>query len=109
MTETLASAKRLIVKIGSALLVDGLTGDIRRGWLESISTDIAHCRARGQEVLIVSSGAVAVGRRHLGLTGHALRLEFTDAFRQVGDREGEMPQAAGLRPGRPRGGVGEGK
>jgi len=84
VSETLASAKRLIVKIGSALLVDGATGDIRRGWLESIIADLAHCRARGQEVLIVSSGAVAVGRRHLGLTGRALRLDEKQAAAATG-------------------------
>jgi glutamate 5-kinase len=79
MSESLATARRLIVKIGSALLVEEPSGDIRRRWLEALVEDIARCRARGQEVLIVSSGAVAVGRRHLGLTGRSLKLEEKQA------------------------------
>lgn len=67
-TSPIADAKRLIVKVGSSLLVDETTGHIRREWLESLCADVARCRARGQEVVLVSSGAVAVGRRHLGLT-----------------------------------------
>ena len=63
----LAIGRRLVVKIGSAMLVDGATGAIRRDWLEALAADVVACRARGQEVLIVSSGAVAVGRRHLKL------------------------------------------
>lgn len=67
-TSPIADAKRLIVKVGSSLLVDEATGHVRREWLESLCADVARCRARGQEVVLVSSGAVAVGRRHLGLT-----------------------------------------
>ncbi len=84
MTESLASARRLIVKIGSALLVDEPGGDIRRAWLDALCEDIHRCRARGQEVLIVSSGAVAVGRRHLRLTGRSLRLEEKQAAAATG-------------------------
>src|SRR5580700_714065 len=70
----LAAARRLVVKIGSALLVDD-DGEIRRAWLDALVDDVARCRARGQELILVSSGAIAVGRRHLGLRGRALRLE----------------------------------
>ncbi len=84
MSESLATARRLIVKIGSALLVDDASGDIRRGWLDALVEDIARCRARGQEVLIVSSGAVAVGRRYLGLTGKNLKLEEKQAAAAAG-------------------------
>jgi len=79
MSESLATAKRLIIKIGSALLVDDASGDVRRAWLDALVEDVVRCRARGQEVLIVSSGAVAVGRRHLGLTGRNLKLEEKQA------------------------------
>ena len=79
MSESLAESRRLIVKIGSALLVDAASGDIRRDWLAALIDDIARCRARGQDVLIVSSGAVAVGRRYLGLAGRALKLEEKQA------------------------------
>jgi glutamate 5-kinase len=84
MSETLASSRRLIVKIGSALLVDDASGDLRRPWLDALVEDIARCRRRGQEVLIVSSGAVAVGRRHLGLAGGALKLEEKQAAAAAG-------------------------
>jgi glutamate 5-kinase len=79
----LTGARRLIVKIGSALLVaEG--GDIRRPWLAALAADIARCRARGQELILVSSGAIAVGRRHLGLAGRRLRLEEKQAAAATG-------------------------
>jgi glutamate 5-kinase len=82
--QRIATARRLIVKIGSALLVDEASGNIRRTWLDALIDDIAHCRARGQEVLIVSSGAIAVGRRHLRLVGRPLRLEEKQAAAATG-------------------------
>ncbi len=84
MTRSLAAARRLIVKIGSALLVDDATGDIRDAWLDALVADLAAFRRRGQEVLIVTSGAVAVGRRHLGLAGRILRLEEKQAAAAAG-------------------------
>jgi glutamate 5-kinase len=84
MSGDLAQARRLIVKIGSALLVDDATGDIRRPWLEALVEDLARCRRRKQEVLIVSSGAIACGRRHLGLTGRSLKLEEKQAAAATG-------------------------
>ena len=80
---SLAEARRLIVKIGSALLVDD-DGHIRRAWLEALAVDLARCRARGQEVIVVTSGAIAVGRRHLGLVGRGLRLEEKQAAAATG-------------------------
>jgi glutamate 5-kinase len=82
--QRLDTARRLIVKIGSALLVDQATGTIHRTWLEALMEDLARCRSRGQEVLIVSSGAIAVGRRHLGLAGSALKLEEKQAAAATG-------------------------
>src|SRR5205823_10073362 len=79
----LSQAKRLVIKIGSALLV-GEDGEIDRAWLDALADDLARCRARGQEVIVVSSGAIAVGRRHLGLHGRALRLEEKQAAAATG-------------------------
>jgi glutamate 5-kinase len=79
----LAGARRLVVKIGSALLVDD-GGLVRQAWLDTLVDDIVRCRARGQEVIVVSSGAIAVGRRHLGLSGRALRLEEKQAAAATG-------------------------
>lgn len=80
----LASARRLIVKIGSALLVDAALGDIRRPWLDALADDLAVLRARGVEVVVVTSGAVAVGRQHLGLVGRPLQLEEKQAAAATG-------------------------
>jgi glutamate 5-kinase len=79
----LAGAKRLVVKIGSALLVDD-GGLVRHAWLNALVDDLVRCRVHGQEVIIVSSGAIAVGRRHLGLAGRALRLEEKQAAAATG-------------------------
>ncbi|MBL6945155.1 MAG: glutamate 5-kinase [Rhodospirillales bacterium] len=82
--EYLAHGKRIVVKIGSALLVDSKTGDIHREWLRALAEDIAACRARGQDVILVSSGAIAAGRRHLGMTDRELRLEEKQAAAATG-------------------------
>ena len=79
----LAGARRLVVKIGSALLV-AEDGEVRRPWLDLLADDVARCRARGQDVILVSSGAIAVGRRHLGLAGNRLRLEEKQAAAATG-------------------------
>lgn len=84
MSERLNTARRLVVKIGSTLLVDPETGTVRNEWLEALAADVAACRTRGQEALIVSSGAIALGRRHLGLGAGPLRLEDSQAAAAVG-------------------------
>jgi glutamate 5-kinase len=71
------------LKIGSSLLV-AQDGEIRRAWLDGLVDDVVRVRRRGQEVIIVSSGAIAVGRRHLGLRGRALRLEEQQAAAATG-------------------------
>jgi glutamate 5-kinase len=83
-TASLTSAKRLIVKIGSALLVDEESGGIRRKWLDALADDVAALRERGTDVILVSSGAIAVGRRHLGLATGTLRLEEKQASAATG-------------------------
>jgi glutamate 5-kinase len=80
----LAAARRVVVKVGSALLVEGSTGRPNRAWLESLAEDIAALRARGQDVVLVSSGAIALGRRELGLAAGRLRLEESQAAAAVG-------------------------
>jgi glutamate 5-kinase len=80
----LREARRVVIKIGSALLVDQVTGRLNRAWLEALAEDVARLRKRNQEVLIVSSGAIALGRRHLGLDAGKLRLEESQAAAAVG-------------------------
>lgn len=84
-TPQLSDGKRVIVKIGSALLVDKERGTVKRAWLETLGADLLKLRQRGQEVLIVSSGAIAVGRRHLGLPARGkLKLEESQAAAAAG-------------------------
>ncbi len=80
----LQQAKRLVVKIGSALLVDTDTGKLDRPWLDALMDDITTLRARGQDVLIVSSGAIALGRHVLGLPSGPLKLEESQAAAATG-------------------------
>ena len=83
-TNRLRQAKRVIIKIGSSLLVDQQTGDLRRDWLDALADDVAVCRQRGQDVLLVSSGAIALGRRSLDLGARSLRLEDSQAAAAAG-------------------------
>ncbi len=79
-----AACPRLIVKIGSALLV-APDGTVRRDWLEGIAADIADRQAAGQQVAVVSSGAIALGARRLGLAkGGRASLEDAQAAAAVG-------------------------
>lgn len=84
MKSRLEKAKRIVVKIGSALLVDAKTGTIKASWLASLIDDLADARVRGAEIILVSSGAIALGRRTLGLPKGALRLEQKQAAAAVG-------------------------
>ncbi|QXQ05847.1 glutamate 5-kinase [Sphingosinicellaceae bacterium] len=82
-----AAAPRLVVKIGSSLLV-GSDGAVRRDWLASVLADIATRRAAGQQVAIVSSGAIALGARRLGLAkGGRASLEDAQAAAACGQIE----------------------
>jgi glutamate 5-kinase len=84
MTPSLASAQRIVVKIGSALVVDPDEAAPRAAWLTGIATDIAALRQRGVDVIVVSSGAIALARRTLGLQQKRLRLEEKQAAAAVG-------------------------
>ena len=84
MTPSLTTARRLVVKIGSALVVDEKAAAPRAAWLAGVAEDIAALRARGTEVIVVSSGAIALARRTLGLTRRRLKLEEKQAAAAVG-------------------------
>lgn len=81
---TLSSAKRVVVKIGSALLVEAGTGALRQNWLESLCDDVAALKARGADVVLVSSGSIALGRAALKLPSGSLALEQSQAAAAVG-------------------------
>ncbi len=80
----LDKAKRLVLKIGSSLLVDESTGRVKNTWLNALADDILEARERGQDIIIVTSGAVAVGRRALGLPSGKLPLPQKQAAAAVG-------------------------
>lgn len=77
-------AKRLVLKIGSALLVDAGSGQLRMDWLNALASDVADAKSSGRDVMIVSSGSIALGRRALGLPEGALSLEQSQAAAAVG-------------------------
>ena len=79
----LASYRRVVIKIGSALLVDRKTG-LKQTWLDAMCADIAALKARGTDVLVVSSGAIALGRSVLNVPAGALKLEESQAAAAVG-------------------------
>ncbi|NOC82362.1 glutamate 5-kinase [Ruegeria sp. HKCCD6428] len=81
---TLTSARRLVVKIGSALLVDRETGLLRKEWLFSLAQDVAWLKGQGTDVILVSSGSIALGRGVLRLSMATLPLEKSQAAAAVG-------------------------
>lgn len=80
----LAGYRRIVVKIGSALLVDEKTGKLRADWLAALAQDIADLKAEGRDIVIVSSGAIALGRRLLDLSGKTLPLDQSQAAASAG-------------------------
>jgi glutamate 5-kinase len=79
-----SSAKLIVVKVGSALLVDRESGNLRRGWLRALCADCAALAGQGHRLIVVSSGAIALGRRKLKLKAGALKLEESQAAASVG-------------------------
>ena len=84
MKNRITDAKCVVIKIGSALLVDKKTGTIHQKWFQSVIDDITHYWKQGQQVVIVSSGAIALGRHHLQLKNNMLHLEEKQAAAAVG-------------------------
>jgi len=80
----LRDARLVVVKVGSALLVSGETGLVDQAWLAAFAADAARLRARGQKLVVVSSGAVALGRARLALPRRALSLAEKQAAAAAG-------------------------
>ncbi|MEM6481841.1 MAG: glutamate 5-kinase, partial [Pseudomonadota bacterium] len=81
---SLSEAKRLVAKIGSALLVDRASGQLRADWLRALAEDVARLHAAGKAIILVSSGSIALGRGVLGLGSGPLTLEASQAAAAVG-------------------------
>jgi glutamate 5-kinase len=86
-TPSLASFRRVVVKVGSSLLVDRSAGALKRAWLAALVDDLARLHARGADMLVVSSGAIALGRTVLALPSGALKLEDSQAAAAIGQIE----------------------
>ncbi|WP_316229375.1 glutamate 5-kinase [Bradyrhizobium sp. SZCCHNR1070] len=80
----LENFRRIVVKVGSSLLVDAEAGDVRTSWLTALAADIAKLHDAGCEVLVVSSGSIALGRSRLKLPRGPLKLEESQAAAAVG-------------------------
>jgi glutamate 5-kinase len=76
--------RRIVVKVGSSLLIDSAAGEVRAAWLSALADDIAKLHRDGRDVLIVSSGSIALGRSRLKLPGGPLKLEESQAAAAVG-------------------------
>ena len=84
--ETMKQVNRVVIKIGSALLIDEKNGSIRSDWLSSIADDVATLKKQGKDVILVSSGSIALGRKILGLT-MAKKLVENQAAAAIGQIE----------------------
>ena len=83
-TPTLADFRRIVVKVGSSLLVDAQAGRLKEAWLASLCADLAALHRDQRDILVVSSGAIALGRAVLRLPGGPLKLEDSQAAAAVG-------------------------
>ena len=83
-TPSLSTFRRIVVKVGSSLLVDQTQGEVKRAWLEALADDLADLHKDGRDVLVVSSGSIALGRSILNLPRGPLKLEDSQAAAAVG-------------------------
>lgn len=83
MPHPLNDARRIVLKTGSSLVIDAASGEARARWMASLAADVARLRAQGQQVILVSSGAVALGKRALGIDGRP-KLEEKQAAAACG-------------------------
>lgn len=83
----LQNFRRIVVKVGSSLLIDSAAGEVRASWLAALAADIAKLHKAGKDVLVVSSGSIALGRSRLKLPSGTLKLEESQAAAAVGQIE----------------------
>jgi glutamate 5-kinase len=80
----LKNFRRIVVKVGSSLLIDAAAGAVKETWLEALAADLAKLHAEGRDVLVVSSGSIALGRSKLKLPRGPLKLEESQGAAAVG-------------------------
>ncbi len=83
-THTLKTAQKIVIKIGSSLLIDNSTGLLKQTWLDGLSDDVSALINKGKQVIIVSSGAIALGRVQAGFAKGKLKLEQSQASAAIG-------------------------
>ncbi|MGO3929742.1 glutamate 5-kinase [Rhodopseudomonas pseudopalustris] len=81
---SLRNFRRIVVKVGSSLLIDSEAGEVRAGWLAALASDLAALHRGGRDVMVVSSGSIALGRSRLKLPRGPLKLEESQAAAAVG-------------------------
>ena len=84
MSGIFSKARLIVVKVGSSLLVEARAGELRRDWLTSLCADVSALKKEGKQIILVSSGAIALGRRALKLKAGPLRLEESQAAAAAG-------------------------
>src|SRR5258707_6449441 len=82
--QELKNFRRIVVKVGSSLLIDSDGGEVRTSWLAALAADLAKLHGEGRELLIVSSGSIALGRSRLKLPRGTLKLEESQGAAAVG-------------------------
>ncbi len=98
MTQRLREAQRIVIKVGSALLINSETRTVNTSWLATLAEDIAALKVRSADVLVVSSGAIALGREKLGLHEGRLKLEEAQAAAAIGQIDLAQAWAGALEP-----------
>jgi glutamate 5-kinase len=83
--------RRIVVKVGSSLLIDSAAGEVKASWLAALAADIAKLHDEGRDVLIVSSGSIALGRSRLRLPRGPLKLEESQAAAAISMRARPSP------------------
>ena len=85
--DLIKSTRLVVIKIGSALIVDPATGKARADWMRGLAADVASLRAAGTQVVLISSGSIALGRQHLSLPAGAIKLPEKQAAAAIGQVE----------------------
>jgi len=87
LKDLIKSTRLVVIKIGSALIVDPATGKARADWMRDLAADVASLRAAGTQVVLISSGSIALGRQHLSLPAGAIKLPEKQAAAAIGQVE----------------------
>ena len=85
--DLIKSTRLVVIKIGSALIVDPAAGKARADWMLDLAADVASLRAAGAQVVLISSGSIALGRQHLSLPAGAIKLPEKQAAAAIGQVE----------------------